>query len=121
MLNIEDIETTRIIYERPEFSHFFWLIISVLAGFVTWTIIDNKVWAGICMALIWLLGLYLVIDKILINRTAIVIFEFKSNRSIGFKLIGKKARDDIYSFIEKMNHKKNELRRSKGKIDKSKK
>ncbi len=120
MLNIEDIETTRIIYERPEFSHFFWLIISVLAGFVTWTIIDNKVWAGICMALIWLLGLYLVIDKILINRTAIVIFELKSNRSIGFKLIGKKARDDIYSFIEKMNHKKNELRRSKGKIDKSK-
>ena len=94
MFNVDDVKSTSVISGGSNYSNIFWLLISILVGLIAWRLIDNEVWAWLSGGIIWLLGIYFFVDKLVLNRNIVLVFNLTANTDYRVTLTGKQSKND---------------------------
>ena len=117
MFNVDDVKSTAVISDRTNYSNIFWLIISILVGLIAWRLIDNEVWAWLSCGIIWVLSIYFFIDKLVINRNVVLVFNLTANTDYQVTLTGKQSKNDSLSFVEAIHKRKSLVSASRSNSD----
>ncbi|PZC43897.1 MAG: hypothetical protein DK302_001235 [Chloroflexi bacterium] len=100
IFSLADVVSTTVISEHRNFSNIFWFIISMLVGLIVWRLINNDVLAWLLSGIIWILSIYFFVDKTMLNRNSILVFNLSSNINYQVTLTGKQSKIDALSFVE---------------------
>jgi len=106
LFNVDDVVSTTVISEHRNFSNTFWFIISMLVGLIVWRLINNDIWAWLFSGIIWILSIYFFIDKLVLNRNVILVFNLRDNTDRQVTLTGKQSKTDAFSFVEAVHKRK---------------
>ena len=117
IFHVDDVKSTSVISEGNNYSNIFWLIISILVGLIVWRLINNDVWAWLFGGIIWVLSIYFFIDKLMLNRNAILVFNLSANTDYQVTLTGKQSKNDVLPFIEAINRRKSLISASRSNGD----
>ncbi|MBR61848.1 MAG: hypothetical protein CL904_04215 [Dehalococcoidia bacterium] len=109
IFNVRDVKSTAVISGGNNYSSVFWLVMSILVGLITWRLIDNQVWAWIFGAIIWILGIYFFIDKLVLNRNILLVFNLTDGKDCQVTLARKQLKDDVFSFVEAIQMRKSRI------------
>ena len=109
MFNVDDVKSTSVISGGSNYSNIFWLLISILVGLSAWRLIDNEVWAWLSGGIIWLLGIYFFVDKLVLNRNIVLVFNLTANTDYRVTLTGKQSKNDTLSFVEAIHRRKSRV------------
>tara|TARA_Y100000817_G_scaffold200585_1_gene156979 strand:- start:433 stop:972 length:540 start_codon:yes stop_codon:yes gene_type:complete len=109
IFNVSDVKSTAVISGGNNYSNVFWLVISILVGLITWRLIDNQLWAWIFGGLIWVLGIYFFIDKLVLNRNILLVFNLTDGKDCQVTLTGKQLKNDTLSFVEAIHRRKSRV------------
>ena len=71
--------------------------------------IDNEVWAWLSGGIIWLLGIYFFVDKLVLNRNIVLVFNLTANTDYRVTLTGKQSKNDTLSFVEAIHRRKSRV------------
>ena len=117
MFNVDDIKSTSVISGGNNYSNIFWFLISILVGLIAWRLIDNEVLGWLSCGIIWLLGIYFFIDKLVIHRNITLVFNLTANTEYQVTLTGKQAKLDALSFVESIHKRKSLVSASRSNSD----